>query len=1646
MAVGSRFSHLMPEFCYQTALPYQVESESEALKNLDSILNDLLTAVAGDDLCGVRGTLVGPRSTRAVRDLRSWLKLKYEIPFELRCHITEIMWELAFATTEPVLFERFANACALLWRSRRHRAKLSPGCLKIDWTLLVNATVKYILGWSELVDPIMSSALKQLGRTFSAAAPTDAGEKIFDEVMKRWRGPYNSPDNDLATVLSIVVPSTDFNLLPRIFALHDEGVISDIQLLNLSASFLHQATLNLPNSRSVVNSSQMPVLFTAILRVLGIPTAGSRKMSSKSALTRQSSHAIATAIVCTIPDSLDYLETLIHSVNSYCHPSNNGSWTINIFHVLSEALSTLVSRLNRQSKGEIPARIPAEAGPKVVSIISQTLLFGLQSKIMAVTLLALNVLQNAAYLASDTLMPILLQDVYSAFQAAGDAQHRAVTSLAVLSHVVRAIVQKPRWALHLTTLLELSLPYIDANEPHKAMLALAFFHTSAFIVPFSDLSEDGGALAQALIPQAVESLDQPLEIGDNAVLSSSCTFPEIASSFLSRVFDLIENLPDQKPVDGPEAILLQTLPSAILAVVNSSSEGIFARLLEQTQEYLGNSQTSCDAIAQICGAFVKARPTCFLSFWSFLVPEIRKQIEENGAASSRGPLRLRDKTLVRYLNALNMCLLAAGDQILRVSDELSDLLRFLRETSKGAVIYNTANTLHHAVSTLASVYARPARPQKWGHFVDLATEKINIEWHYPTTSELELAQQLYIEHVQISIDGIQRANNMPHKRPTEASDLICGHLVHLRTVTAAASLLPAQYSSSTRELTGHFLASLALDKDDVASQKELLFALHVWVGDLGFERSARPESHQLSLYNYETKCIRVPGLRKQLLPPSALSQRANVYHLTRIAQKKPREMTDLERTILRLIADESCSRYPAVRRNAFSALFTSAKCLKDSQEYIYPFILEKTRKLLSESEFERAEGGIHLLNYRTLTMVRKFGPALDFYELSAQAASADNRMVNTAGFILFTVNSADAFRLPVDVPHCGYNSLGDVNVDIEEAEKQRRERLEKRKAAETEFSDLAYRLESQSLTEGHWRLAVINSLAMLGLQSPQAPLRPHMLVQLFRGVAGAHPDVRKSSILALQQAHARIFRLGLGPHDASIYQAGSEEPPVWDAPHSWLSPPNGVVSNFELDKESREALELYGSAITADALTHIYELQRVEPREEEDRVATNITRIWTDIITLCGYGLTSVTIEEVCKILASTDFMSGDHNCHRAAAELCLGLAKSISRIPPAQQSIISDVLKKVLYDVLSSSITHQNYKYWSTFWKQAFAGEKAVLLQDLVEILRNQASRCTENLRNTLCLSLWSEVLRSLPKDAPQPLALPLDHPLETGRDAVSHALANQAVRQGPEIIAGGFSNLELTDMKVSKTLLGALSTLFDMHCGKVILPVLPEIVPKLIKMSIIRDDPELLVRLQTVFERLANVEAPNLVNIIVASLNLDSWHQKVRTLLFLQSYFFTNLFLLDSSQRLLLTESTAPLLEDEQVEVRDCAADCLGSVIRCSPVQEQSLLVTKLVKKFTQYLVSSHARKRHAAVLGLGALVIAFPYDSPPPKWVPGVLASLATKVSGDGGVISKSVKQTLSDFKKTRQDTWHVDQTVFSQDQLDDLDGVLWKNYFV
>jgi len=137
---------------------------------------------------------------------------------------------------------------------------------------------------------------------------------------------------------------------------------------------------------------------------------------------------------------------------------------------------------------------------------------------------------------------------------------------------------------------------------------------------------------------------------------------------------------------------------------------------------------------------------------------------------------------------------------------------------------------------------------------------------------------------------------------------------------------------------------------------------------------------------------------------------------------------------------------------------------------------------------------------------------------------------------------------------------------------------------------------------------------------------------------------------------------------------------------------------------------------------------------------------------------------------------------------------------------------------------------------------------------------------------------------------------------------------------------------------------------------------------------------------------------------------------------------------------------LDDEVVEVREMAATTLSGILRLSP--RRSVLTLK--ERFVRLAKNSHLparedpdynkaiRHRHAAILGICALVDSYPYTVE--KWMPELLTNILTEHTYDPIPISTTVRKCASNFKRTHQDTWHEDSKRFNEDQLAALSTLL------
>ena len=205
-----------------------------------------------------------------------------------------------------------------------------------------------------------------------------------------------------------------------------------------------------------------------------------------------------------------------------------------------------------------------------------------------------------------------------------------------------------------------------------------------------------------------------------------------------------------------------------------------------------------------------------------------------------------------------------------------------------------------------------------------------------------------------------------------------------------------------------------------------------------------------------------------------------------------------------------------------------------------------------------------------------------------------------------------------------------------------------------------------------------------------------------------------------------------------------------------------------------------------------------------------------------------------------------------------------------------------------------------------------------------------------------------------------------------------------------------------------------------------------------------------------------PYVLGMVHTVLQSTSWKSKLSILEFLQVFVFTNFMSICLHKELVeQTETlTVSMLADENANVQQKAAKVLGGLIHSNFLDDQ--YQEKVLQKFrskirvkmnrkknvanrnvTKFEKSSNGNLKqiltndkqamaefHSGILGLCAIVEAYPYDVP--KFVPDILIELEKHLH-DPQPIPKTIKKTLQEFKRTHQDNWAEHKLKFTEDQL-------------
>ena len=797
---------------YARYLPYEAEGEAERQTHLNEIMKHLYVSIeAGDFAVG---------AVHWTRTLRNWLELKFDPTKDQRIRLVKLYYELSLAPgIDTSAGEKFASTFNVLLK-RKHYLRRGVD-LTLDWRPMFRELKSIVLPSESGM--AQSHSMKRNYRTLTkmcsfAQLYFDPCEipAIFEEILPYFTTSFTEGAYVVTGLLNLLLPTSippagrgdvsPQQYLPTLFhlwSLVNRSKIFDTTFLDLLSRLArdHLTGPETPFSEyGIFTQEQSSTIFTAILRLLEVPVGQATSPHSATLdlamglamyLERDYkkhpvSHNIARWIVMSLsPDGLDKkdsimtnLEGLVQAVETFFHPSNSGGWTRPLSQLVYYLCDFFVMRWNREKGGEMdtpsPRKINDALKRRFVLCLRDVVFMGIFAKSGTAMDYSLSSLQSLAYLEPGLILPGALQRIYPSMQGLVEV-HRTTSSLRALQVLSKILIRTKGFRCHVTTLLGLALPGIDANDLDKTLYTLSFIQSVCYSIPFQDMAEgrddvNGNMLAMEWITGEVTRMEQEgvdvqmnyqddlIDSDEELILrSSTAGFAEFLSAFLGKVFTLLENLPDavRARAGSAEENVVNTLPATFLPLLASLSPELYDVALNKIADFVADHviHQARDAMAFICGALSKINPEKALKrLVPALIGSIKTEIDENGAASTRNTgteVLPRDRGLVWNVSMLSMCVVHVGKAVLQHRQELFDIAVYMQQKCKGTPTLHISNFSHHLLLNLTGTYtvdwklyeedvlARGIGPQDWGVSPD--PQKLNIKWHVPEKEECQFA-------------------------------------------------------------------------------------------------------------------------------------------------------------------------------------------------------------------------------------------------------------------------------------------------------------------------------------------------------------------------------------------------------------------------------------------------------------------------------------------------------------------------------------------------------------------------------------------------------------------------------------------------------------------------------------------------------------------------------------------------------------------------------------------------------------------------------------------------------------------------------------------------------------------------------------------
>lgn len=542
--------------------------------------------------------------------------------------------------------------------------------------------------------------------------------------------------------------------------------------------------------------------------------------------------SLARFIVYTImPDqqkgsssyTLDLLSDMIQATELYYHPSNHGQWSYSLTAFARHLASEFLKRWREEQEPDCTTpqqrRLTEKLRKEFVLMLRPVTYLSMFGKDQYTVGASQSTIKFLSWLEPGLIFPGLLERIYPSLETLTET-HRTSSALSILADIALPLFSRdhyPAGGKHLVPLLQLAIPGIDMNDPHKTVSSLMFIATALMSIPICDLTQ---------VPNTYFPTEDYMEDGaelsreteDYLVKQTTGEFEEWLAKFMRRVFTIFENLPQEnrKKQGNMENGLTQMLLHTCDIVFNQLSEQLYDLALKLVVEFVNDRvlPNAVRAVGQLCDAMTALNPKKAAKvFIPLCISNIQMELEHGAAStvshSAASTLIPSDATFHWYQNILFSMIASLGPEILVYKEDIVSVTKMMiaKCRSRRGMMW-TGKVVRAVLCTTLNIYPldyRSLNPSKWndkeytlqhahqvwGQPGDPAN--LEIQWHTPSEAEKDFALYFLNEFLTPSVQRLKALmkNEQQSLSSHEISNEFCRHLAIVRNCLMGSATMVA---------------------------------------------------------------------------------------------------------------------------------------------------------------------------------------------------------------------------------------------------------------------------------------------------------------------------------------------------------------------------------------------------------------------------------------------------------------------------------------------------------------------------------------------------------------------------------------------------------------------------------------------------------------------------------------------------------------------------------------------------------------------------------------------------------------------------------------------------------------------------------------